>query len=337
MEPLEVAHMVQIILQQNRNKRKRESREIPNHMLSPVPYDLVPTTLKGLIRLARFCSSTVLYRDCQKLGSLLEPLEACDALVGLQDIKQCILNFVISKLQSDIHLPSMAHIAITGPPGTGKTTLVDVLAKIVATIYNSAHPRIVHFRTETAIGQYLGQTGPKTQALIESSFGGVLAIDEVTSLSDGRSNGDSFSKTAIDVLNRMLSEKGNKFTCIIAGYGDDIERDFFAVNKGLKRRFGQTWVVHSYTAHEMCLIASAYLEKSKFQVCEPLSEDLFRSGFPYNAGSVVACMDIVISVHVLSVFGQDEKRIIQSSSVKKGFETYKSSHVSSQENFSMYL
>ena len=101
------------------------------------------------------------------------------------------------------------------------------------------------------VAKYLGQTAPKTQAVIDDARGNVLFLDEIYALSGGSDrNLDSFSKEAIDTLNQNLTERRD-FLCIIAGYEDAVEKCFFAVNEGLRRRFTFRYNIDGYTSDEL--------------------------------------------------------------------------------------
>ena len=100
------------------------------------------------------------------------------------------------------------------------------------------------------VGQYVGHTAIKTQKIINSAFGGVLFIDEAYSLGGD----DAFSKECINTINQNLSENGDKFICIIAGYPAEIERCFFSQNEGLKRRFPFKYNIEKYDSKELSQI-----------------------------------------------------------------------------------
>ena len=304
-----------------RSKRKRE--DVPNTMLPPPP--LQPATLTQLIALAE-TSKTGMYRDCQKLPKLLPVLQELEQMVGLASIKQHVVEFVITRLQPELATQSLSHICLTGPPGAGKTTVANIVARIMSIICNTDQPRVVHFRADTAIGQYLGQTAPKVVELVKQAFGGVLLIDEASSFADGRSaaSGDPLSKSCIDTLNRELSENGHKFVCIVTGYPDDILRDFFSINKGLQRRFTSNWEIEPYTPKEMLEIATRYIQSKHFILDGTLVADLFEPVlFPNNAGSVIAFVNVVIRLHAMHVFGKLEKFKLIDEDITTGFKTYK--------------
>ena len=177
-------------------------------------------------------------------------------------------------------------------------------------------------------------------ALIKSAFGGVLLVDEVTSLSDGRSasSGDAFSKMAIDILNRMLTEDGHRFICIVAGYADEIDRDFYSMNQGLRRRFTTTWSIDGYTASEMLemtlrlfvakgmvletcvLTANMFVERLKHSDVPVMIDGYVSKGalFSENAGSVELFVDNVLRCHASRVFGETVKNIIIQADIDTG-------------------
>jgi SpoVK/Ycf46/Vps4 family AAA+-type ATPase len=336
MEAMLDRAIVQAVLSVQRTKRKRVT-PVPNTLLPPPP--LHPVNLSDLIQLAFMCQTAV-YRDCQQLGSIYEPLVELQGMVGAESLKQSIVDLLLQRLQHGLVMPSLGHICITGAPGTGKTTVAGILAKLLSKLQNT-EGHVVHFRPETAIAPFLGQTAPKVTKLIESAFGGVLLIDEVTSLADGRTatSSDSFSKTAIDILNRMLSEHGEKFTCIVAGYKDEIHRDFFSVNPGLQRRFTSHWHMDGYSPEEMCTMAknlfikkqcvltdslplALFTERAPHSTKPPLLDGKVSSGslFQHNAASIETFVDCVIRAHAKRVFGALEKNRISHQDVLDGTE-----------------
>jgi SpoVK/Ycf46/Vps4 family AAA+-type ATPase len=108
----------------------------------------------------------------------------------------------------------------------------------------------VAYRDDFVAG-YLGQTATKTKKLLNSCIGGVLFIDEVYALAPRSNDRDSFSKEAIDTINAFLSEHKNDFCCIIAGYEDEVNNCFFAMNKGLERRFPWVHRIEEYTSKNL--------------------------------------------------------------------------------------
>ena len=105
--------------------------------------------------------------------------------------------------------------------------------------------KFIEAKRSDLIGEYCGHTAVKTQKVINSVEGGVLFIDEVYSLGN-REKKDVFTKECIDTINQNLTEKGDKFLCIIAGYKEEVQSCFFNYNKGLERRFPVRFELGSY-------------------------------------------------------------------------------------------
>jgi len=207
------------------------------------------------------------FQDSAKLPALIPHLQELQAMVGLRKIKQQVLDLVLHRVQTGLPKAYLGHVIIHGGPGVGKTTFANILAKVLHALGDLKKSKVVHASAQNMIAEYLGQTTNKTKNLIESAFGGVLLLDEASSLSDGRSNGsgDSFSKSAIDTLNRMLTEHESKFVCIIAGYKDEIKRDFMDVNPGLARRFTSVFEMEPYRPAELQQIAERRLLEKGFR------------------------------------------------------------------------
>jgi SpoVK/Ycf46/Vps4 family AAA+-type ATPase len=197
-------------------------------------------------------------------------LEQLDQMIGLESLKETVFFQVIYYLQ-DMHERNQneeyLHTLILGPPGHGKTEVAKIIGKIyqaMGILSRSGPFKIAH--RDDFIAEYLGQTAIKTRRLLKSCLGGVLFIDEVYSLAPARSDRDSFAKEALDTLTAFLSEHKNDFCCIAAGYEEDVKNCFFAMNKGLERRF--TWVhrIEKYKSVELANIFMKMVKEIKWDI-----------------------------------------------------------------------
>lgn len=205
--------------------------------------------------------------DLKRINNIVKPLKRLKNMIGLDGIKHTLINQIVYFLQ-DFHEEEMLHTVIQGPPGVGKT----MLARIIGDIYHklnifsqedSDECKFIIARRSDLIGEYLGTTAKKTQHVINSCRGGVLLIDEAYSLgnSEGR---DSYSKECIDTLNQNLSENKNNFMCIIAGYKEALEKNFFNYNQGLTRRFPFVYTLSDYSSKELTSILCHIFERENW-------------------------------------------------------------------------
>jgi DNA polymerase III delta prime subunit len=325
-------------------KRKRRKDLRPdNNTLDPPP--LHPTTLTSLIALCQQCEHKH-YVDCFRLNDLLGPLQELEAMVGLQTVKQAVVDFILLHLQSDvINLPDMRHMIIAGPPGCGKTSVSTIIAKIMSRLNLCETEKIVYGTQGNLIGGFLGQTAPKTEALIRSAFGGVLVIDEASSLADGRSDqsSDSFSKSCIDTLNRMLSEHGDKFVCIVAGYKKEIYRDILSLNPGMDRRFSTRFEIEPYRPSEILQIIHCHAKRRGVTLLEgegggdkngsELTVHWIQANmglFKNAGGDCLLLMDTIIMEHAKRSFGRLQKNQVTTEDVARGLAVVQKRHADLQ-------
>jgi SpoVK/Ycf46/Vps4 family AAA+-type ATPase len=319
-----------------KTRKRKRTPEINASMDTP---PIHPTNLKTLIALCVHCkTSRDRFMDCENLSALLEPLQELEQMVGLFGIKQSIVDFVLLNLQStSISLPNMRHLIIAGPPGCGKTTVSTIIAKVLTRLQLCQTDKIVFGTQANMIGGFLGQTAPKTEELIRSAFGGVLFIDEASSLADGRSeqNSDSFSKSCIDTLNRMLSEHGDKFVCILAGYKTEIYRDILSINPGMDRRFATRFEITTYTPEELMEIMHRQflIRKTTLAGLIPLTwikQNISRFG---NAGGdCMTLVDCIIVEHAKRSFGSTGKNRLVQIDIDTGLRTFLSRQIQKSPN-----
>jgi DNA polymerase III delta prime subunit len=232
------------------------SSKITNEIDKPlIIIDKKIETLKDLIELGKMYCTTKRYNfDLEQLNFLVPSLTELDNMIGMNKVKNDIVDHILFYIQKlDKESSDMMHTLIQGPPGVGKTEL----AKIIGRIYNAMgilqNNNFIKATRSTLIGQYLGQTAPLTQKVINSAIGGVLFIDEVYSLGNPDKK-DSYAKECIDTINENLTDKKTDFICIVAGYKDDIMKCFLSYNKGLDRRFPVRFTIEPYTGEELYLI-----------------------------------------------------------------------------------
>lgn len=184
--------------------------------------------------------------------------EELDRQIGLNDVKLQVAKLrsaaKVAKVREDKGLTTAArslHLAFTGPPGTGKTTVARVVAQTYCGLGLLKTPNVVEAKRQDFVGQHLGSTAIKTAALIDSAMDGVLFVDEAyTLIQTGLSGGDAFGREAVDTLLARMENDRDRLVVIIAGYDAEIDR-FLASNEGLSSRFTKRIRFPSYSPVEL--------------------------------------------------------------------------------------
>lgn len=192
-----------------------------------------------------------------------EILSELDEFVGMENIKREIRQLVQSLSHTDEAKPRPYHIILTGNPGTGKTTLVDKLARIFVASGLLDNDVPICVRKEDVITTY-DKPAAKMREYCEKALGGVLFIDEAYAF--GPEEGqpvDPACKEAIESLMQFMedSKTGTRFVTICAGYRDPMEKRFMKINEGLRSRFTDVYHIEDYTPAELIVILEAILKR----------------------------------------------------------------------------
>jgi len=200
-----------------------------------------------------------------------DPLEELDKLIGLETIKKDVKelsNFVkMNKQRKDMGLksaPLSLHLCFTGNPGTGKTTVARIIAKLYKNIGVLSNGQLVETDRSGLVAGYVGQTAIKTKAVIDKAIGGVLFIDEAYALSQ---KDDAFGQEAIDTLLKAMEDNRDDFVVIVAGYSEPMVK-FINSNPGLKSRFNKYIEFPDYTGDELFSIFELNCKKYDYKLEE---------------------------------------------------------------------
>lgn len=191
-----------------------------------------------------------------------------DGLVGLDHIKELMYEIFallqIAGMRSEAGLLSgsqVYHMVFKGNPGTGKTTVARIVAKMFQRMGVLAKGHLIEVERADLVGEYIGHTAQKTRDLVKKALGGVLFIDEAYSLARGGEK--DFGKEAIDTLVKAMEDQKNQFILILAGYSD--EMDFFlATNPGLPSRFPIQMDFPDYTIDQLIQIAEGMVKERDY-------------------------------------------------------------------------
>jgi SpoVK/Ycf46/Vps4 family AAA+-type ATPase len=229
----------------------------------PSPADLV--TLRGADLEQAYSELTSRYRGYDETPTLESALAELDALVGLDPVKRQVHEIAaqlkVARLRDAQGLtsqPPVRHFVFTGPPGTGKTTVARILARIFAALGLLVRPGVVEAHRADLVGDHLGSTAIKTNKLVDSALGGVLFVDEAYSLyNDGYSGGDAFGAEAVATLLKRAEDDRDRLVMVLAGYTDDMSR-FLRTNPGLASRFSVRIAFPSYAPDQLVRIATIF-------------------------------------------------------------------------------
>lgn len=189
------------------------------------------------------------------LDNIRTELAELDAMIGMQSLKKSIveqlLYFMLFEMSSNaVRQGDFKHTVLSGPPGTGKTEIAKIIGRMYSKIGILPKQTFKKIVRGDLVAGYLGQTAIKTRNVIEDALGGVLFFDEAYSLSS-HGETDSFSKECADTLCEALSDHKDELMMIIAGYEDELERDFFSANPGLESRFIWRFKIEPYSSGEL--------------------------------------------------------------------------------------
>lgn len=206
------------------------------------------------------------------LSEKSDPLAELEAMTGIAEVKaevrrQLAYRRVMAMRKAmGVEIPKrLPHMLLTGNPGTGKTTVARLIARIFVGEGILRGGAFVEVNRATLVGRYIGETEEKILAKIHEAHGGVLFIDEMYSLTADDSDSKDFGHRVIEALMPVLSDENANVMVIGAGYPDSIKR-MLATNPGLTSRFPTVIDFKDFTGDELMEIAMKRFAKFGFEV-----------------------------------------------------------------------
>ena len=158
------------------------------------------------------------------------------------------------------------HMCFTGAPGTGKTTVALMMAGLLHRMGYLEKGHLVHAMRDDLVGEYIGQTAPRTRHVLDRAMGGVLFIDEAYSLYRADDSRD-YGQECVDILLQVMENDRDNLVVILAGYKDRMDR-FFESNPGMRSRVAHHLDFAAYDPDELLAIGQLILDRSSYYLSD---------------------------------------------------------------------
>ncbi len=204
--------------------------------------------------------------------------ESIDSIVGLNDIKEQVTrmrNYIIyenNAKKEGINFPPInRHMVFKGNPGTGKTTMARIMAHVFYEGNVVKSDKFTECSSSDLIGEYVGETGQKTERLIEKALDGILFIDEAYALQYEY----EYGKDAIAAIVKAMEDHKDRLVVILAGYKNEME-ELVNQNPGMKSRIGYTFDFPDYSEPELMEIFHRKSKKIGFTTSPEADEKILQ-------------------------------------------------------------
>lgn len=199
-----------------------------------------------------------------------QALSDLNKLIGIENIKVQIREMVsvvkyYRETGKNVLSNFSLHTVLVGNPGTGKTTVARILARIYKALGILERGHIVETDRQGLVAGFVGQTAIKTNEKIDEALGGLLFIDEAYALSNFNGLQGDFGNEAIQTLLKKMEDLRGQFFVIVAGYPDNMEV-FLKANPGLSSRFDKTLRFIDYSPSELEEIAISMIESEGYRL-----------------------------------------------------------------------
>jgi len=275
---LDTSFMEELIEQNTLQQQKRIQKDRINRL----KHEMENETTKPLKNteehnLSSECS--VKKEEAESESKLDTYIEGLNQLIGLKEVKgevNSLINLIrVNNMRKSYDMPTADmsyHMVFTGNPGTGKTTVARLIAKIYKELGILSEGNLVETDRSGLVAGYVGQTALKVKEVVEEAIGGILFIDEAYSLATQTGSND-FGGEAIDTLVKLMEDNRNNLVVIVAGYGEEMEQ-FLHSNPGLISRFNRFIEFQDYSVDELIDILTFMASESKITISDDAKEDL---------------------------------------------------------------
>ena len=216
-------------------------------------------------------------KDEEPEKTLEELMEELNSLIGLEDVKKevsSLINLIKVRKMRESHglkvMDMSFHMVFTGNPGTGKTTVARLVAKIYKQLGFLSKGQLIETDRSGLVAGYVGQTAGKVTDVVNSALGGILFIDEAYALARKGMEND-FGREAIDTLVKLMEDNRDDLVVIVAGYTDEMH-DFLTSNPGLISRFNKYIDFKDYTDQELMDILHMNAGRQGYEVSAEADE-----------------------------------------------------------------
>lgn len=219
----------------------------------------------------------------QQKELIVQANEELEAMIGMFEVKDTVttmrreIEYNAARSQRGFPVAAISrHLILSGPAGTGKTSVARIIAKYYAGYGIVEHPDVVVATRSDLIGSDEGATAKMTQDVFDRALGGVLFIDEAPDMIQDRDGQpDHRGQEAISILLQNMENNRQKTIVIFAGYEGGMQR-LLNTNDGLRSRFPNWVMFESYSPSEIADIADS-LALGRNNILDNQAKDAIKS------------------------------------------------------------